>query len=96
MKALPANWTVLNENEAPSFETQLAKEAPPNHPLFGRNVTCLARCKGSDDFLFHVHDCRQPYAIVHLTWSTGSSSDFPWTTFFADEAQLEKGLEQLP
>ncbi len=86
---------LLNELDAVAFlrpwelvgvglEKQLAKELPPTHELYGVTAYSVARRFDNDDVLFVLPGNAQPYAVVHLTWSTrvDPSGQWPATTLY--------------
>lgn len=69
--------------QASAMERELKRELSLGHPLFGFDVTTLARRQDCDDVLFSLLDGTGRVALVHLTWR-GMPEPFPspYTTLF--------------
>ena len=77
-------WLAPWEPTDADLGAELAREAGPGHPLFGRRAVAVARRADDDDVLFWLPDGPAPLAVVHLTW-TGRrerSPEWPWTVFY--------------
>ena len=59
-----------------AWEGQLRREVGPQHALFGRQVSLIARRFDTDDALFQLSG--QHVAEVHLTWRRGMEPDPRW------------------
>jgi hypothetical protein len=72
------------ENGGPDLVTELQKELPLQHVLYGLKVSAIAHRIDCDDVLFQVDD--GSFAIVHLTWSGKQDKNvkFPWTIKYSD------------
>jgi hypothetical protein len=70
-------WEGLSETGS-NFAAELKKEVGPGHPLFGCEVTAIARAVDSDDVLFSVSLPSTPWAVVHLTWRGQQEVDSTW------------------
>ena len=80
---------------ARSLEQELTFEINSNydHPLFGKKAVALARRTDRDDVLFYLTDDKR-FAVVHLTWNSESSPDFPGTWFYSSlEDWVEKCMK---
>src|SRR5262245_16040673 len=93
---MSADWLIpwhpiADASEQGGLLSELRRELPREHPLFGLDVSPIARRQDCDDVLFSVKDGR--VAIVHLTWSgkTEPIADFPWTVIFES---MESFVEQ--
>lgn len=76
-----APWrAVTDPTEVDSFSGQLNREISAGHVLHGAAFSVLGRADNSDDILIECDD--GTYAIVHLTWGSGSGgAAFPVTIF---------------
>ena len=74
---LPAGWELIAKADRAQFESELASELSPGHPLHGVRVIAVARCVGCDHTLFATVD--EEWAIVHLTHRRAPESP-PWPT----------------
>lgn len=64
-----------------SLEDELYLEVDEGHPLFGKQVSAIAKRQDNDDALFSLADGK--IALVHLTWSRKKEQGtFPRTQFF--------------
>jgi len=68
------------------FVTELLREVPEGHVLYGLVPRIVARRQDMDDFLFSLEDGR--YANVHLTWSKESDPRWPSTEIYADDKEM--------
>jgi hypothetical protein len=85
---------IVNADEQRGLLAELRRELPQAHPLYGSNVTSIARRQDCDDVLFRIDDGR--VAIVHLTFSgkTEPTAELPWTTIFESlELFVEKSMK---
>ncbi|WP_239083442.1 hypothetical protein [Asanoa ishikariensis] len=74
------------------LKARLAIEVGVGHPLHGQDIDVVARSQASDDVVVSISG--GGWAVVHLTWSrTAESPPWPRTTFYADSAALELGLD---
>lgn len=64
---LPGGWVELNDRESGSFKRELKKEIARKHPLFGRGLTPVAKCRGCDEILVDITN-ELTWALVHVTW----------------------------
>ncbi len=81
------------ESSGSDLVTELQKELPPEHSLYGLKVSAIAHRIDCDDVLFQVED--GSFAVVHLTWSGKQDQNvkFPWTTKYSDfDEFIEKAL----
>lgn len=67
--ALPEGYYYPDKAEAEQLLSELHKELPQGHVLYGVLVQPCAARYGTDDTLFQ--HCNEPtrYTFVHLTWS---------------------------
>lgn len=79
----PRPWrSLFVEGEAEFAAAQLQRELIPGHPLYGINVTPLARRDDTNDILFALSDGR--VAQVHLSWKNCPFTvELPWAVTFA-------------
>jgi hypothetical protein len=66
----------MDESYVLAWETELAREAGPGHPLYQVNVALIARRFDRDDALYLLPDGR--VAAVHLTWRQNREPDPLW------------------
>lgn len=79
-------WYIVDHN----LVSQLNKEIPKGHVLYGLSFKTVARRIDNDDVLFEVlSDVDFRYAKVHLTWGTqANDSDYPLTQTYLDWQQV--------
>lgn len=68
------------------LENELKRELRlnPLHPLSGVEPESIARRRDCDDVLFALKNCKQPLAVVHLTWaSVELCKDWPDTVLYS-------------
>lgn len=73
-------WQVLLENESPELENEARKEIGKEHPLFGMNLTALAKCEQNSEALFAMDDGY--YTLIHLTHKEENDRRKPRFTLF--------------
>lgn len=83
-------WVPLTAPEGVALERELAREVSVGHGLWGRRCVAVASCPGDDDVLFLVDD--ETLALVHLTWHEETSTEWPWTVFFADPEEFARHM----
>ena len=66
------------------LEKELRKEVATTHVLFGVEAISIARRIDNDDVLFYLPKYKNPFAVVHLTWSgrPEDNSVFPYTKLY--------------
>jgi hypothetical protein len=70
-------WRQVGESaHRAALESQLIREVPLGHILYGQRVRLIARRVDSDHALFLLSDGR--VAEVHLTWRQGCETDPSW------------------
>jgi len=88
MMALPPNWVELKPAEALMLETELRREIPPTHQLYGRELLAVARRGGRDDVLFVPREEGGDVFCVHLTWAIEKDPAWPWTESYRDQSDF--------
>ncbi len=77
--------------------SELQRELPPGHLLFGRVVETFAYRRDQDDVLFRHRDQQNRFTVIHLTWirkreinaeHPSVCFDGPFETFFAEEERF--------
>lgn len=93
---IPLGWEYLDPEEAAGRITELKRELPPGHLLFGIPVETFAARIGDDDTLFRHLDEPDRFTVVHLTWIGREeiNSEHPWVDFDGTFAEFLK-REQL-
>jgi hypothetical protein len=77
---LPSPWELVPAEQREALEAELTAEVAEGHPLFGAEVTAIARCGGCDEVVFSVDVEPVRFVSVHLTWRGGSEQPpWPWT-----------------
>ncbi|WP_340646601.1 hypothetical protein [Phenylobacterium sp.] len=77
----PHGWAPVEDaQERGVLEAELARECSSAHVLHKATAALIARHQKTDDCLFALEDGR--VAQVHLTWSTETKPDFPWTEIY--------------
>jgi hypothetical protein len=87
-----APWTRCD----PGLEIELKRELSREHMLYGVRAVSVAQRTDCDDVLFQLDNFRQPFAVVHLTWSGKPDlfPQFPSTTLFDSfEAWVENCMK---
>ncbi|MFB7155629.1 hypothetical protein [Lysinibacillus sp. NPDC056232] len=74
-------WWLISKSMSESFNEELEKELSPKHILFGKEAVAVARREDKDDVIFWIKKPNK-YAVVHLTYSKETSSEFPITSLF--------------
>ena len=79
-------WEVIHDTpqvqgHAERLSTELQRELPSTHVLFGIRATAIAHRIDQDDVLFELEG-QMPLAVVHLTWSRETDPRWPETTLF--------------
>ena len=74
-------WWVVDESKAEFLNKELKKELSPNHLLYGKKAVAVASRFDCDDVVYWISELEK-YAVVHLTWSKETSSQFPNTKLF--------------
>jgi hypothetical protein len=78
---LPKGWFITNGKDASALLTELQKELPQGHLLFGQSVKVIANRQGAtDDILCQYENDLTHFTVIHLTWSgkTEKSVDLPF------------------
>jgi hypothetical protein len=72
-----------------ALEGELAREVGTGHPLQRIKAISVGRRIDSDDVLFFLAEHSQPLAVVHLTWASESSAQ--WPVFYSS---IDDGVER--
>ncbi|QAS59198.1 hypothetical protein C7B90_00165 [Lysinibacillus fusiformis] len=64
-----------------SLNEELKKELSPQHILYGKEAIAVARREDNDDVIFWIEKMNK-YAVVHLTYSIETSSEYPITSLY--------------
>ena len=75
-------WEATTPTLATAAEQQLRRELPGGHRLVGVRAATVAHRCDCDDVLFRVGSPPYRYAVVHLTYTTNITSDYPSTELF--------------
>ena len=94
--SLPEPWLALDAVEDADMievcERELAAEVAPDHILYDRHVSAVAKCQICDDALYRLSDGL--FAYVHLTWShTRDRPPRPQAEILQDEADTVRSAE---
>jgi hypothetical protein len=73
-----ASWSVPSEDFRKAVIAELLVEVAPGHPLHGREIEPVMRCRACDDVLVRVGE--DDYGLVHPTWS-GTREPLPFPTY---------------
>ncbi len=65
--ALPEGYIYPDSEEAARLHTELLRELPADHPLFGVPLETFAAREGNDDTLFRYRGNPRRFVLVHLT-----------------------------
>lgn len=66
-----------------SLASELLREVPRGHELYGIPVVAIARRYDRDDVLFALQDGTGRVATVHLTWQVETDSAWPKVRIFS-------------
>lgn len=82
-------WEWIEQSEP--LEKELLREVSHTHPLFGKEITAIARRVDCDDVLFQVVSEKKTYfVVVHLTWTMKVESEgYPRCEFFESLQEFE-------
>lgn len=67
LSRLPGGWYITASEEAKSLHSELQREIPPGHLLYGRKVTVIARRHDRDDILCWHIEQPERLTIIHLS-----------------------------
>lgn len=65
-------WVSLEIKHSINLNNQLAKELSPNHQLYKKPLSAIARNMACDDVLYQDGNTKHFY-LIHLTWSKGNA-----------------------
>lgn len=81
-------------NEAARANAELRREISHDHVLFGRSFTAIGYRQDCDDVLFYLGETAPRFAVVHLTQTQETNSQWPRTRFFDSLTEwIENGLD---
>lgn len=73
----PEAWHLIQDVSLQnSLERELVREIGPNHILFGRSCTVLAKRNDQDDILIELDN--HQVCEIHLTWGGKPEADPRW------------------
>ena len=75
-------WEPTPPEFAGRAEQQLRIELPQGHVLTGVHAATIAHRCDCDDVLFRIGSPPHRYAVVHLTYTTNITPDYPSTEIF--------------
>jgi hypothetical protein len=75
-------WLAVSPDIAERLVSELHREISAGHVLFGRSPLAIGRRQDRDDVLFYLGDNAPCFAVVHLTFSNETRSDWPKTRLF--------------
>lgn len=78
--------------EKSSFVDEAYREIRQGHPLYGMELTCLAKCEANDDVLFLTEYGQ--FVVIHLTYSENNASGYPRYKLLDTHQELKEYLEQ--
>ena len=78
----PMGWRSIIDGERDALASQILSELTPDHILFSRQFTPIARRDDQDDVLLQLDDGE--IAEMHLTWSKQVSPSFPGAILYVD------------
>lgn len=84
---LPKSWHIVPEEDKKPLENELILEVGPEHELYGKECSLLARRFDMDDFLFYVNVNSGKLALVHLTFSgtQEKSKNYPFVVLYDNQ-----------
>ncbi|WP_287970274.1 hypothetical protein [Microcystis sp. LE19-195.1E] len=83
----------MTDDVAAKLLSELRRELPAGHQLFGQEVQAIARRDDRDDVLFRSREESGPVFWVHLTWCVESDPKWPWSEVYES---LEDFLDRWP
>jgi hypothetical protein len=86
-------WNAISEDNGEGLVAELYKEVIKGHPLYGKQVSLIARRYDCDEILVKVVK-EKIWASVHLTWSMKpeQTSTVPFTVVFNSWEAVYKQL----
>ena len=81
-------WWLISKRMSESLNKELEKELSLKHILYGKEAVAVARREDNDDVIFWIKYLNK-FAVVHLTYSKETSSEYPITSLFTLR-ELEK------
>ncbi len=86
-------WWLMPKSMSENLNKELTKELSPSHQLYGKFAVAVARRTDNDDVIFWIDELNK-YAVIHLTYSKETSSEFPITTLYM-LSELEKHCRNI-
>lgn len=83
-------WMKVNA-EKNSFISEAYREIAQDHPLYGMELTALAKSEANDDVLFYTEHGQ--FVVIHLTYSESNTSGFPRYKILDTHQELKEYLE---
>ena len=80
----PVPWEPIPGDSAEGWATELTREAPVGHVLYGIPCFALGGGEHPDDILFQIEHPDAEFAFVHFTWSAERIPDWPYTVLYRD------------
>lgn len=77
-------WYLSTKEESENFYTELQKELPEGHFLYGKQVEVVAHRLGTDDILCQYIADQNHYTVIHLTWTGKQEKDTDFPTVEVD------------
>ncbi|MBE5083629.1 hypothetical protein IGI00_09045 [Bacillus thuringiensis] len=74
-------WWQISRGMSESLNEELKKELSQQHILYGKEAIAVARREDNDDVIFWIEKMNK-YAVVHLTYSIETSSEYPITSLY--------------
>jgi hypothetical protein len=80
----PSGWHPIDRPTEGGIESELKRELPQTHSLYGLEISAVAQRFDCDDVLFLVRSRPPALAWVHLTWrgTAETSATWPWTRVY--------------
>lgn len=86
-------WWAITNNLAEILKDELNRELSTNHILYGKKAVAVAKREDNDDVIYWIIELEK-YAIVHLTYTKETSSEYPKTQLFTLK-ELEKHCKEV-
>ncbi|HHB2103583.1 TPA: hypothetical protein ACOQ5I_002762 [Bacillus cereus] len=86
-------WWVIPNNLAEVLNNELNRELSTKHILYGKKAVAVAKREDNDDVIYWIIELEK-YAIVHLTYTNETSSEYPKTQLFTLK-ELEKHCKEV-
>ncbi|WP_324728257.1 hypothetical protein VO178_15650 [Lysinibacillus fusiformis] len=85
-------WWLISKCISESLNDELKKELSQQHILYGKKAIVVARREDNDDVIFWIETMNK-YAVVHLTYSKETTSEYPVTSLYTRRELEERSFK---